>query len=79
MAEHRVQQADRHAERLDRDRAITSHPDHPTLLATAQTAWLEGDIAASRRTTAHAHKPIHSIRPEPYQHIRPDHHRGISR
>jgi exodeoxyribonuclease V alpha subunit len=79
VAEHRVQQADRHAERLDRDPAITSHPDHPTLLATAQTAWLEDDIAASRRTTAHAHKPIHSIRPEPYQHIRPDHHRGISR
>jgi exodeoxyribonuclease V alpha subunit len=76
-AEHRVQQADRHAERLYRDPAITSHADHPTLLATAQTAWLEDAIAASRHTTAR--KPIHSIRPEPYPHIEPDHGRGISR
>jgi hypothetical protein len=40
-AQQRVEQADQRAEGLYRDPAITSHADPTTLLATAQTAWLE--------------------------------------
>ncbi|MDT4979760.1 MAG: hypothetical protein QOG07_1639, partial [Pseudonocardiales bacterium] len=78
-AQQRVQGADQHAERLYRDRAITNHPDHTTLLAEAQTAWLDDTITASRHANAHAHQPIHTSRHEPYQRIQPDHGRGISR
>jgi uncharacterized protein YecT (DUF1311 family) len=78
-AQQRVRQADQRTEGLYRDPAITSHPDHTTLLAQAQTAWLHETITASRHATAHTHQPIHSTRHEPYQHIEPDHGRGISR
>jgi exodeoxyribonuclease V alpha subunit len=76
-AEQRVQQADQHTEHLYREPAITCHPDHITLLAEAQTAWLKDTITASRHATAH--EPTHSIRPQRYQHIEPEHDRGISR
>ena len=78
-AHQRVRQADQRAEGLYRDPAITNHPDHRTMLAQAQTAWLQDTIAASRHATARTHEPIHASRHEPYQHIQPDHGRGISR